>query len=424
MVSENDRPPAVGSLAEYTEAPFDRRTEWATEGDLVRITGDEVDHHMATHPSYIEEVLFDTERFTRMDTFDRVFGQGVLTVSGDQWRAQRGALQPSFTPRTVQSYAEEMREIVQETVAETNSAECLDVRALFSDLTMEVMLETLFGGSDGKKQTISEAAAQITEWFFESATAGEVPPEVQRELDISLDKLTSLIGEMIADRDGSDDQDLLSTLIALGSDSDAEYTEERIRDEMITMLFSAHETTALTLTYTVFLLANAPEVEQRLLAELREVVGHGVPEAQHLEKLHYTEQVINESLRIYCPVHSLFRVPVEDITLGDYTVPEGDVVHLPQWVIHRDDRWWESPTEFRPERFTEESDRPSYSFFPFGAGPRRCLGEHFARAEAKIALAGLVQQFSFDRVTDSFEMCASLTSVPDRPVEMVLTARG
>jgi cytochrome P450 len=423
MSIESNLPPAVGTLAEYTEAPFERRTEWATEGDVVRITGEEADHHMAVHPDHVGEVLFDTERFTRLDTFTSVFGQGVLTVSGDQWRAQRGAIQPAFVPQKIQSYAGEMRDIVRGVTADIEDGETLDVRALFSDLTMEVMLETLFGGSEGKKETISEAAEQITEWFFESATAGEVPPEVQDGLDSGLDELTALIDEMVARRDGSEDGDLLSMLIALGANSDPEYTEDRIRDEMITMLFAAHETTALTLTYASYLLADAPEVERRLLGELDEVVAETVPEPSDLDELTYTEHVIDEALRMYCPAHALFRVPTEDVTLDGYTVPAGDVIHLPQWVVHRDDRWWDDPTTFRPERFEGETERPSYAFFPFGVGPRRCLGEDFARAEAKMALAGLVNEFSFDRVTQEFDMYASLTAVPDRPIELTATAR-
>lgn len=424
MSSEMGIPPAVGTLAEYSEAPFERRTEWAQEGDVVRITGPEEDHHMVTHPDLVQRVLFsDNDEFVKFDGYESVFGQGIVSVYGDQWRAQRGAMQPAFVPDRVQTYAETMRRIIDEKVTTVDDEQTVDMRQWFSDLTMEVMLETLFGGAAGKKATISEAAERITEWFLETATAGDVPPEVNEGFDAGMDDLTSLIDEMVGQRDGSEDGDLLSMLIALGSDSEAGYTDDRIRDEMITMLFAAHETTSLTLTYTVFLLANAPRVESRLRRELDAVLGdHGV-RPEHLDDLGYTERVIDEALRLYCPAHSLFRETTRDVTVGKFTIPEGEVVHLPQWVVHRDERWWDDPTTFRPERFAGDSEPRPFSYFPFGAGPRRCLGEDFARVEAKLAVAAFVDEFDFERETETFELFASLAAVPDRPVELSLERR-
>jgi cytochrome P450 len=424
MSTDDNTPPTVGTLAEYTEAPFERRTEWAREGNIVRITGEDADHYMVVNPNHIGDVLFDTERFTRLDTFTGVFGNGILTVSGDQWRAQRGAIQPAFVPEKIQSHAGKMRGTVRNVTGDINPGETLNSRELFTNLTMEVMLETLFGGADGDKETISEATEQITEWFLESATAGEVPPEVEEGLNTGLSELTSLIDSMVAGQDGDEDGGILSILVALGANSEPGYTEDRIRDEMVTLLFAAHETTALTLTYASYLLAGAPEVEQRLLTEVKKVVDGSVPEPSDLNQLAYTEQVVDEALRMYPPAHALFRVPTEEITLGDYTIPEGDVVHMPQWVVHRDERWWDDPTAFRPGRFDGESDRPPYCFFPFGVGPRRCIGENFARAEAKMALAAIWNQFSFERVTEEFEMHASLTAVPDRPIKLTPRQRS
>ena len=422
MSTETERPPPVGTLAEYSEAPFARRTEWAQEGDLVRITGPDADHHMAVHPDHVEEIVFDQRRFKKFEAYESVFGKGVISVYGDQWRAQRGAIQPAFVPQKVRQYVTQMRGVVRSVTNRLGGGGTFDARSVFSDLTMEVMLRALYGGVNGK-EPISAAAERITEWFLESATAGDVPPEVQGGYESGLSELVTLIDEMVAERDGSEDGDLLSMLIALGADSDAEYTSDRIRDEMITMLFAAHETTALTLTYTLYLLADSPGVEQRLHAEIDEVVDGELPTAEEIDELTYTEQVIDEALRLYCPAHALFRETTEEISLDGYTIPQGDVVQLPQWVIHRDERWWDEPTAFRPERF-DERDHRSYAFFPFGVGPRRCIGEDFARAESKLVVASLCNQFSFDRLTEEFEMHASLTAVPDRPIELVAHDRG
>lgn len=412
-------------MREYNEAPFERRTEWATEGDIVRITGPDVDHHLVVHPDYIEEVLFDEERFEKLDTFESVFGDGVFTVYGDQWRAQRRGISPAFAPEMIESYAETIREITAQAVAEIEDGETRDTRELFVDLTVRVMLETLFGGAGDQTEPIADAAERITEYFLESATGGEVSPDVQSQFDASRERLIELIDEMIHKHDGADPEgDLLSVMVALGPDSDANYTDERIRDEMITMLFAAHETTALTLAYTMYLLADAPEVERRLRAELTDALDGAAPGPDHLDELTYTEKVIDEALRLYCPAHALYRVTRRDVEIGGCVVPEGDVLHLSQWVVHRDERWWDDPTEFRPERFEGDNDRPRFAFFPFGAGPRRCIGEAFARAEAKLVVAAFLDEFTVDRVTESFDLRAGPTAVPDRPIELIFHTRG
>lgn len=427
MSSKRELPPVVGTLAEYSEAPFERRTEWAEEGDVVRIRGPEADHHMAVHPDHVEQVLFDdNDKFVKFGGYESVFGQGIVSVYGDQWRAQRGTLQPAFQPGRVRSYCETIQEITREAVADLEDGQTIDARELFTDLTMEVMLNTLFGGATDEQGTISKAAHRITEWFLETATVGDVPPEVQSDFEHGMEDLVELIDEMIEDRKGATeetDSDLLSMLIAIGTGGDADYTDERIRDEMITMLFAAHETTALTLTYTLYLLADAPDVETRLLSELDTVLDGDFPGPEHLDDLTYTEQVIDEALRLYSPAHSLFREATTDVNLGGYTIPQGDVLYLPQWVVHRDERWWEDPETFRPERFGGDADRPSFAFFPFGAGPRRCIGEEFARAEAKLVVAALADAFEFEQKTETFEMHASLTAIPDRPIELDLSER-
>jgi cytochrome P450 len=426
MSKRAKEPPVVGTLAEYSQAPFERRTEWANEGDVVRITGSDADHHMVSHPEYVEQVLFDDgEKYVKFGAYESVFGGGLVSVYGDQWRAQRGTLQPAFQPRQIIEYCGTIRDVVHDYVTALDDGETFDARQVFTDLTMEVMLETLFGGATDREGRIGTAAQRITEWFLETATAGDVPEEVQSNFDEGLADLTELIEDLIDEREPDrDSDDLLSTLLAVGEDGPAGYTDDRIRDEMITMFFGAHETTALTLTYTHFLLADAPDVEAKLREELADVLDDDFPGPEHVRDLTYTEQVIDEALRLYSPAHSLFREATTDVEVGGYTVPEGDVIYLPQWVIHRDERWWDDPTEFRPERFADEDpDRPSFAFFPFGAGPRRCIGEQFARAEAKLVISAFVDRFTFERETEEFEMHASLTAVPDRPVEMTAHAR-
>ena len=423
MSSGSKMPPTVGTLEEYSQDPFERRLEWAQENDIVRLDSPDVDHLMLFHPDYVEQVLFsEEEKFTKFDGFEEIFGKGVVSASGEQWRAQRGTLQSAFRPDRVQSYCETIGEITRSHLGELADGETVAIRDRMTDLTLEVMLRTLFDERDHDDR-ISDGADAITEWFLEESTAGPVPDDVQEQYEIGREMLVDRIEEMIDQREAGDGDDLLSMLIGEGPDSPAEYTDDRLRDEMITLLFAAHETTALTLTYTLFLLADAPEVEERLVSELDEVLDGDQVGPEHVRQLTYTEQVIDEALRLYPPSHTLFRKATESVTIDGYDIESGSLLYLPQWAVHRDDRWWEDPETFRPERFGEESDRPSFAFFPFGAGPRRCLGETFARAEAKMVVASLLREFSVDRVTESFDLQASLTAVPDDEIRLALSRR-
>ncbi|MFC7081684.1 cytochrome P450 [Halorussus caseinilyticus] len=360
------------------------RTEWAKEGDVVRITGPEKDHYMVSHPDFVEGVLIkNNEDYYKFDPYKQIFGGGVVAVEGEQWRAQRGELQPFFRASQVRSYCDSISEIVTEIADGLTDGETFDAHEVMTDVTLRVMLRALFGEME-EDRAITEATDTITHWFRESASAGEIPENVEKEYESGRKQLVNRVEEMIEDRkqNGSGD-DLLSTLVTVGSDSEADYTDERVRDEMITFLFGGHETSAILLTYVLYFVANKPKVEERLVAEIDEVLNGDDPRARHLDDLTYTEQVIDETMRYCPPAHAIFRETATDTTLGDYLIPEGNVVQLPEWVIHRDERWWDAPDEFRPSRFAGSSDRHSFAYFPFGSGPRQCIGEQFTERKLK-----------------------------------------
>jgi cytochrome P450 len=417
MSTDRQLPPTVGTTEEYGASPFEQWAEWARVDDVVRITGEEGDRYLVTHPELVEEVVFGDGPFAKTEGIQQQFGRGLVAEHGEQWRAQRGVMQSAFAPDRIESYAETIGEVVADTVDTVDDGAALDLRELFAEFTMEVMVETLFGGS-GDDEAIRTAVDRLNEWFLQQNTGGETPESVVSERDRAMRRLVGMIDEMIADRRGGDGDDFLSMLLSVGPDSDANYTDGRIREEVIAMLFAAHETTALTLTYTLYLLSGAPDVADRLHEETQSVLGGRRPGPDHLDELTYTERVIDEALRLYPPFHALPRQPTEAVALDGYTIPEGSVMYLSQYVIHRDERWWAEPTAFRPERFAGDDDRPRFAFFPFGAGPRRCLGEDFARTEAKLAVAGLTQQFSFEQLTETFELRIGGTALPDRPLEL------
>jgi cytochrome P450 len=200
--------------------------------------------------------------------------------------------------------------------------------------------------------------------------------------------------------------------------------EKLLRDEMMTFLFAGHETTATALTFTWFLLAQHPAVERRLIAELEEVLTADHATFEDLPELAYTEQVIQEAMRLYPPVPSIPRETTQPLELGGYTLPEEATVAPMQWTIHRDDRFWEDPLAFRPDRFAGDDDRPQFVYFPFGGGPRRCIGQQFAIVEAKLILATLARQYHLELVSESdVDLSVSITTRPLNPIRMRIEPR-
>jgi cytochrome P450 len=184
-------------------------------------------------------------------------------------------------------------------------------------------------------------------------------------------------------------------LLRAQDEDGSQMTDRQLRDEVMTLFLAGHETTALTLTWACYLLAQKPEAESALHAELSEVLGGRAPTVEDLPRLRYCEWVVKESMRLYPPAYAVGREAVRDCEVGGYRIPEGMQVFAFQWVVQRDARWYEEPEAFRPERWREEvaSRLPKFAYFPFGGGPRQCIGNFFATMEAVLVLATVAQRF-------------------------------
>jgi cytochrome P450 len=218
--------------------------------------------------------------------------------------------------------------------------------------------------------------------------------------------------------------DLLSIL--LRARDRGEQSDENLRDEMVTMLLAGHDTTALTLTYTWYLLSEHPEVESRLHDELDSLLGGERPTFADVRGMEYTEAVLNEAMRLYPPVYTIFREPQVDVRLGGYRIPAGSAVMLPQWAVHRSERYWDSPLEFDPDRWLDEraDDRPRFAFFPFGGGPRFCIGKQLSLLEARLILGTVCQQYRLEYQGDEpFDLRGSLTMHPRQAMSMRVVER-
>lgn len=222
------------------------------------------------------------------------------------------------------------------------------------------------------------------------------------------------------------ENDVISMLLAARDDDDTPLSDEQIRDEAITLIIAGHKTTAVSLTYTMYLLAQHPKIEEEFVAELDSVLDGEHPIIDDPSELTYTGQIVKESMRLFPPVPGIVREPKEADQIGGYRIPAGTKVFLSQWVVHRDGRWYDDPLAFRPERWTDdmETSLPQFAYFPFAAGPRRCIGDRFAMLEAQLLLATIYQDYHLELMSNrNIEIIPTITSRPKKEIQMTIHER-
>jgi cytochrome P450 len=272
-------------------------------------------------------------------------------------------------------------------------------------LTLEVAVRTLFGTSlAGDSGSIGKAMTFLMRHYLHRARSPwripqSWPTPANRRARREFEYMDSLIYRIISDRkkDTQPRNDLLSLLMAAMHEDGSQMTEHQVRDESMTLFVAGHETTALSLSWTWYLLGENPAAEARLHEELRLVLGGRPAEVSDLEKLPYLNAVVHESLRLYPPAYMMARMNVETVNVGGYEIPPRTTLLASQWVMHRDPRFFEQPEKFVPERWFDglESRLPPGAYFPFGDGPRRCIGQGFAQLETALVIAAIAQKFRF-----------------------------
>lgn len=414
--------PLIGDTRAFASDRLGYVTRLAREyGDVVRtrMAGGR-EFYALFHPDHLRHVLVDhNDRYVKGRFFQRqldFLGTGVLNAEGEAWRRQRHAVEPAFHPDRIREYASFMTAFAERTVDRWGDDEVRDVHADTMRLTLEVVAKALFDVDLGTEEaavgealsTIMAANRRRTERLV--ALPEWVPTPEGRALERAERRLDAVVEGIIDERRAAGDAgDVVSALLAAGMD------ESAIRDEVMTLLLAGHETTAQALTYTWWLLAHHPRVEATLLDELDDVLGGEPPTAADVEALEYTERVVRESMRLYPPVWGLLREPVEDDVVGGYRVPAGATVGLYQWVVHRDPRFYEDPLAFDPDRWSDafRSSLHPFAYVPFSAGPRRCLGDRFARLEAQLVVATVLQRYHFEAVPgEDLELAPSITLRP------------
>jgi cytochrome P450 len=379
-------------------------------GDVARIRVGPHDIVLVSHPDLIRTVLItEARRFAKgrgLERTKRLLGTGLLTSEGDFHLRQRRLAQPAFHRERITSYAEVMGSRAEQASASWREGDTLDVSRAMMRLTLEIAGVTLFGADlAGETEEIGAALTEAFELFrYSTLPYAELldPLEflpINRRFRAARTRLDRTIYRIIAERraSGIDGGDLLSMLL-LARDIEGDggqMSDLQLRDEVLTILLAGHETTANALAWTLYLLAQHPDVETRMQAELDAVLGDRQPTAEDSTRLVYTRAVLAESMRLYPPAWTLGRKPLEDVALGGYRIRRHSLVLLSQWVVHRDPRWWPDPERFDPARWAPEAPgtRPKLAYFPFGAGTRVCIGEAFAWMEGLIVLATIARRW-------------------------------
>ncbi|MFF8787501.1 cytochrome P450 [Streptomyces sp. NPDC015125] len=425
-------------------------------GDVVRLAagppGLRSVFHAVFAPEGVQQILASRAANFRKDhpLYEEVrqaFGNGLLTSQDSDYLRQRRLVQPLFTKRRVDSYAAaittEAGTLAERwRTAEGNTAEgnTVDLVPEMNRLALRTVARILFGLDAAAAEDAFHRCAPVINAYV--VRRAYVPVKVPREWPTpanlraraATDELNALCDRIIADRraasgaatEAADEgDDLLSLLAAAGNDEDGSLDATEVREQVLIFLLAGHETTATSLAFTLHLLARHPEEQQRVREEIDRVLGERTPTAADLDRLPYLTQALKESMRLYPAAPVVSRRAVAATEIGGYRIPAGADVVVAPWVTHRSPELWEDPERFDPRRFApeREAERHRYAWFPFGGGPRACIGQHFSMLESVLALAVLLRAYELEAVDREVPVAAGITLQATGPARVRLRPR-
>lgn len=430
----------LGLLAELQNDPItliSRLT--ASYGDTVYFEALGRKFYLFNNPDCVQQILVARQHsFHKGPALDRVrelVGDGLLTSEDELHLRQRRMIQPMFHRQRIAGYADDMVSLTERVIARWQDGVTVDLYAEMTHISLLIISKTLFdtemeGDSDEIGQVIRTVIASfITNLDPLADIRMRLPLPSTRRILNARKRLNTLIEQMIAERRANGGRgDLLSMLIAAQDDQDQHHymSDQQVRDEALTLFLAGHETTASSITWSLYQLAQNPEPARLLRDELDNVLAGRKPTYADLENLRYTRMVLSEAIRLYPPAWAISRISLEDVKIGDYAVPKDAMLLFSPWIVHRDERYYPEPLKFDPERWTPENvaSRPKMSFFPFGAGARICMGEPFAWMEATLLLATIAQQWELHLEPGfSVELFAGITLRPKHGMRMQLAHR-
>ena len=426
-----------GNTLALQRDPLKFYSEIAQLGRVVRYPfGKWRDIFLITHPDEIKHVLVNNQKnYSVMLRYRKMFklamGEGLFTSEGPDWLRKRRMMQPAFRQKEIAKLADIMVSTVEKRIENWQPDQPIDISHSMTQLTLETIAACLFGVNITEHVnkigvTITEMMALFAQWVRSPAILFPVGliSHTRRKLLASIGALDDLVTEIIQSHHLTNQtgDNLLSTLLSLhDEESGLSMSKQQIRDEVRTMLFNGHETTASTLAWAFYLISQHPNVKEKLLKEIDDVLGGRRPTIQDMQKLPFTQMVIKETLRLYPPLWLMFRQAKHEDVIGGYPIPAGSRVTICLYMTHRHPEFWPEPERFYPERF-EKEPKP-FTYLPFGAGMRQCIGKHFAMLETQITLATILQRYKLRPITTDYEPEALLTIRPKKPIVMTVEER-
>ncbi|MEO5825986.1 MAG: cytochrome P450 [Gemmatimonadales bacterium] len=416
--------PIIGHLAAFRADTTGFLLRMAREqGDVARFRLGLREAFVLAHPRDVRSVLVDRAadfgKGRLMQRARRLLGDGLLTSEGTLHQAQRRRIQPVFTRERVHGFAVVVPDLVARRTARWQHGMRLRLGAEMDSLSMTIVAQTLLGVDiENDLPLLGASLRRLARWAPLLTLPGGRLLERSRlpiigRLREAIEDVEKVIDQRIDE--GGTAAPLLGALLRLG-DQGAPMSARLVRDEVMTIFLAGHDTTAAALTWTWLLLANHPDVEAQVYDEVRAAQDDALP---------YTDMVVKEVLRLYPPIGRIGRRPLCDVTVGGVVLPQGSTVFLSPFVTHRDSRWFPMPDEFRPQRWAEPaSERPPFAWFPFGAGPRSCVGEHFARVVMAKTIATIARNWRLRPTRTDWPRTRSLLTLkPADPVSMVAEQR-
>lgn len=438
-----DRPLRLRDLAALRRDPLRFMASLRHHGDVahvvVRGPGFELVRFTLLHdPALIKRVLVDDdasfEKPRALKVMKVILGEGLLTSEGELHRRQRRLMQPAFHRDAILRYAPTMVDFAARAEARWRDGERLDLAHELMRITLGIAGKTLFGVDvTDEADTIGAALTTLIDGFPDllsplSVVLRHLPTRKNREMKRAVARLDETIYHFIHARRASGElgDDLLGRLLAAEDEGKPGMTERQVRDEAITLFLAGHETTAVALAWTFYLLSQHPQALAALHAELDAVLAGRLPTADDLPRLAYTRRAMQEAMRLYPPAHSFGRRVVHDYALGPYTIPGGrSMLFVCPFLLHRDARWFPDPLAYRPERWTPEFEAslPRFAYAPFGGGSRVCIGAGFAWMEGTLALATLLRRFTVELAPGADVQPVPLVTLRPSALPMIVRRR-
>jgi cytochrome P450 len=429
----------IGNIPLAGPDPLDTFTRWAARyGDMFYYRAAWLHVYFLNRPDLIEYVLVKNPQNFLKDYVVQnsrwLLGTGLLTAEGDHWKRQRRLIQPAFSRDRIAAYARCMTNSAEQMFASWKAGAVVDIHQEMMSLTLRVVVRALF-----ESETLETAKiSRLLNTIMLNSIGGRLllppffrymPLRGMRDLRGAVNDMNHAVYEVIRQHRGGDKHssaDLLSLLMQTRDEDGSRMTDEQLRDEVMTFLLAGHETTALALSWALYLLSQNVGAEEELHEGLdRELPGRP-PGTSDLPSLTFVDNVIKETMRLYPPAWSVARTAVADFGLEGYQIPSGANIVMSQWVMHRDPRFFPDPEKFDPDRWNTSAcqNLPRFAYFPFGGGPRQCIGASFATTEAVLILASIARRYQLVSVDKTPVLpVPSLTLRPKGPICMRIVPR-